>query len=267
MTILITGAAHGIGYASALALAQRGHTVIATDKKRELLETLEKEATERKLNLQYDQLDISQPADWQKAADWPVDVLMSNAAIGESGPLIEIPLDRFRHLWETNVGGMLGLMQVAAKRMIKQGEGRLIIVGSTAGRIALPMLGPYNTTKFALEAMADALRMELKQFNIHVSLIEPGKIDTGFNQRMVATKYIWLNEQSAYADDIEKMKRTDARFFAREHPVDVVVKGIVHAVESHRPRTRYITPPQVGLSIWLANVLPDSIRDWILRRI
>jgi len=267
MTILITGAAHGIGYAAALALAKQQHSVIATDKTLGLLQPLQHEAETLGLQLQYDQLDITQPIEWHKASAWPVDVFIANAAIGESGPLIELPLDRFRHLWETNVVGTLGLCQVVGQRLIKQRHGRIIIVGSTAGLVAIPTLGPYNMTKFALEAATDALRMELKQFNIFVSLIEPGKIDTGFNQKMTATKYTWLNARSAYAEQIKNMQQGDARFFANEYPVAVVTKGIIHAVEAKRPHHRYITPPQVGLSIILARWLPQRLRDWILLRL
>ena len=272
MNILITGAASGIGYAASLALAKRGHTIIATGRTVESLARLRNEAEDlqlqlQSLHIQYEQLDITQPEHWQKAADWPIDIVIHSAAIGESGPLIEIPLDRFRHLWETNVVGTIGLSQVVAKQMIKKKSGRIIIVGSTAGLITLPMLGSYNMTKFALEAAADALRMELKQFNIAVSLIEPGKIATGFNQKMTATKYTWLNHSSEYADHIDQMKHTDARFFAQEYPVDVVTKGIIHAVESKRPHSRYITPPQVGIGITLARFLPDRLKDWILTKI
>lgn len=120
-------------------------------------------------------------------------------------------------------------------------------------------------TKYALEAAADALRMELAQFGVVVSLIEPGKIATGFNQRMTATKYTWMNAQSAYADQIEQMQRADQRFFSREYPVSVVVKAIMHAVESKRPRSRYVTPPRIGWAIRLARLLPDRVRDRALR--
>lgn len=267
MTILITGAAHGIGYAAALALAKHHHNVIATDKTLGLLQPLQHEAKTLGLQLQYDQLDISQETDWHKTSAWPVDVLIANAAIGESGPLIEMPLDRFRYLWETNVVGTLGLCQVVGQRLMQQRSGRIIIVGSTAGLMAIPTLGPYNMTKFALEAAADALRMELKQFNISVPLIEPGKIDTGFNQKMTATKYTWLNASSAYAGQIKDMKQGDAHFFADEYPVTVVTKGIIHAVEAKRPHARYITPPQVSFSIKLARWLPQRLRDWILLRL
>lgn len=266
MNILITGAASGIGYASALALAQRNHAVIATGHTLASLEALRAAADKLGVKLQYEELDITKPSDWEKAASWPIDVLINNAAIGESGPLIEIPLDRFEHLWKTNIVGTLGLSQVVAKQFIQKKSGRVVIVGSTAGLLAIPMLGPYNMTKFALEAAGDALRMELKQFNIHVSLIEPGKIKTGFNQTMTATKYGWLNTQSAYGKQLAKMQKTDARFFAKEYPVEVVVKGVIDAVEARKPKTRYVTPPSTGWAIRVAKMLPDRLRDFVLMK-
>lgn len=267
-TILITGAASGIGYASALALAQRGHTIIATDKIITSLDALrEKAKTLHLQNIEYSALDISQYDDWKKALQWPVDILINNAAIGESGPLIEIPLERLEHIWRTNVLGTIGLSQIVAKKMITERTGRIIIVGSTAGLITLPMLGAYNMTKFALESAADALRMELKQWNIAVSLIEPGKIATGFNQRMTATKYEWLNSKSVYGKALETMKERDAKFFAAEYPVDVVVKDILHAVESPKPRPRYITPRRIALGIHIARFLPSMIKDRVLARL
>lgn len=263
----MTGAASGIGYAASLALAERGHSVIATDQTLASLDTLRSAVEQSGIaqRVRFEQLNIAQSEDWEKSSDWHVDVLINNAARGESGPLIEIPIERFRTLWETNVVGTLGLSQVVARQMMKQRSGRIIIVGSTAGLITLPMLGPYHMTKYALEAAADALRMELVQFGVEVSLIEPGKIATGFNQKMTATKYTWLDARSAYAEQIESMHRADQRFFAREYPVRVVVKAIVHAVEARRPRSRYVTPPPAIWAIRLARLLPDRVRDRALR--
>lgn len=260
MKILITGAGHGIGQASAIELRKRGHTVVATDLTPESLQPLVE------FGIECIVLDIANEAHWTIVEQAQVDVVICNGAIGESGPYIEIPMERLRKLFDTNVLGTVGIAQAAAKHMLEQKSGRIVIVGSTAGLVTLPMLGPYNSTKFALESVADAMRMELKQFNISVSLIEPGKIKTGFNQRMTDTKYNWLH-QSHYANQAETQKIKDAQFFSDEYPVQVVVKGIVHAVESSRPKARYVTPPSVAVGIRMARMLPDRLRDWVLAKL
>lgn len=241
-TILITGAGSGIGRDTALELARRGHSVIASTQTHEQATELKKVAEKAGLKLMVEKLDILEPVDRARAEEWDVDVLVNNAGIGQSGPVAEIPLERVRANFETNVFSALALIQGLAKGMLKKGSGRIIIVGSLAGRVYVPYLGAYCMTKFALEAEAEALRFELKPHNIHVSIIEPGPYATGFNERVAETKYEWFDENSLFASDAETIKKEEQKLFSRQAPTGSIVKKIVQAIESPRPKFRYVAP-------------------------
>ncbi len=266
-TILLTGAGSGIGRDAALALAKRGHRVIATTLTQEQADKLSEAALDLDITLETTKLDIADAADIARVSTaYQPDVLVNNAAVGESGPLTEVPLDRVRRGLEVNVVGTLAVTQAFVKRMLDAKQGRIVIVGSTAGRVVLPYLGPYHLTKYAIEAMGDALRLELAPRGIQVSLIEPGLILTGFNERMADTKYAWLKPDSAYAKDIPKMKKHDASLPAGSVGTDEVAAAIIDAVESKRPKSRYVAPKKYGRSMLLAKLVPDWIRDRAVKR-
>lgn len=250
-TILITGAAQGIGRDAAFALAKRGHRVIATTHNEEQSSVLRGEVNAKGFadRIVVRKLDITLSADIVDGVPADIDVLINNAAHGETGPIAEIPFERVQKLLSVNVMGTLAITQRAVKLMMaREGggaarfRGRIVIVSSIAGRIVVPYLGPYSMTKFALEAMGDALRNELRSFGISVSLIEPGRIYTGFNERMAATKYEWLSPASMFWSRVEAMKRSDAALPSVSSPTTSVVRAIVKSVESSRPRARYTRP-------------------------
>lgn len=262
--ILITGAGTGIGKETTLQLLKKGHTVIATAQLLEDLNDLKEEGRDLPGDLYTETLAIEHPRQHAVLDKYKPDVLVNNAGIGEGGPLAEIPMERVRQNMEINVFATLELSQYMARLCIERGSGRIIIVGSTAGLITLPFHGAYNMTKYATEAMADALRMELSPFNIQVSLIEPGKIDTGFNQRMSAKKEQWMDDSSAYWRRMKDILAFEDEFWNNgEHPASVVARDIVHAVESTRPRPRYISPRSLSWLMHLVRMLPSRIRDRI----
>lgn len=217
--------------------------------------------------MDFDVIDVTKEFDLQKIAHYQPDVLISNAAIGESGPLSEIPMERVRNNIETNVFGVLRGCQIASKYMLEKGKGRLIILGSVAGNMVIPFNGSYHMTKHALEALADGLRQELEPRGVLVSLIEPGKIDTGFNQRMAATKHQWLDKDSAFADKIKALNKADRKFWEGGATTKPVVESIVKAVESNKPRTRYFTPFRYTFLMPIFRIIPDRWLDRALRRI
>lgn len=265
--ILITGAASGIGFVTAVALARRGHDVIATAIEDRHLNTLREIAEAERLPMTFAALDLRKDADIDAAQRHDPDIVVANAAHGESGPMAEAPMDRIRHSFETNLFGHIALIQRLIPDMATKGSGRVILLSSIAGRLAVPFLGPYTMTKFAIESLGDTLRFELAPMGIHVSLIEPGNIGTGFNERMNATKYEWLDRRSRYADLIPLMKRNDRAFWKNAHPPSVVARSIIHAVESRRPRPRYVTPRRMVVASALIGIIPDRWKDAILRRI
>ncbi len=267
-TILITGAGSGIGHDTALSLAQRGHHVAATTHTEESAEQLSKEAKKIGLSIDCAKLDILNPEDRVKAVErWDPDVLINNAAIGQSGPLAEIPIEKLEENFNTNVFATLALTQEILKGMVERGQGRIVIVGSSVGRIALPYVGAYAMTKFALEAAADVLRLEMAPHNIFVSLIEPGKILTGFNRKMVDSKYEWFGANSAFASDADRVKSYEKMILTGQGPTTSVVRAITHAVEARRPRPRYVMPASIAAALVLARLLPDRARDFFINRL
>ncbi len=244
-TILITGAGSGIGRESAIALAKRGHNVIATTKTDEQGRELKIYASEKGCKLEIFTLDITNEKDAEKIRDLQIDVLLNNAGIGETGPLAEIPMERLRDVFETNVFGTIALSQIALRGMMQRKRGSVIIVSSIAGRIPLPFLAPYGMTKFALSAGAAAMRKEVSRVeaNVHVALVEPGAYATGFNELMMAKKYEWLNEGSKYFKILPSLQKDDARFAsAQTKSINSIVRQVVKAVEADKPKLRYGAP-------------------------
>lgn len=193
-TVMITGAGSGFGRGAALALAERGHQVIATTETEEQAENLRSEVP----SLTVEKLDIT-TSDVGRVAEWDLDVLINNAGAGQTGPMADVPIDRVRRLFEVNVFGTLAVTQSALPRMLAKGEGRIIIVSSIAGVMSGPAFGPYSMTKHALEAMGKAMRAELAGQGIDVTLLNPGPYLTGFNDRMADSMWEWFGEGSLNA--------------------------------------------------------------------
>jgi NAD(P)-dependent dehydrogenase (short-subunit alcohol dehydrogenase family) len=193
-TVMITGAGSGFGKGASLALAERGHRVIATTETDAQAAALRAEAPQ----LTVEKVDIT-TSDVGKAGDWDIDVLINNAGAGQTGPMADVPIDRVRHLFDVNVFGTLAVTQQVLPRMIASGAGRIIIVSSIAGVVVGPSFGPYAMTKHALEAMGKAMRAELAPQGIDVTLLNPGPYLTGFNDRMADSMWEWFGDESLNA--------------------------------------------------------------------
>ena len=257
-TILITGAGTGIGRDAAFALVARGHRVLATTFDEPQAVALRAECKARKQTLEVFKLDITSQADREKALDFEIDVLINNAAIGDSGSLAEVDVNRIRQTFEVNVFATLELTQVVLRGMIARERGTVLFVSSIAGRIPVPFLMPYSMTKFALSAAGAALRVEMDELgcNIHVALIEPGAIHTGFNQSMNDRKYEWMGETSYFKGQTASMKVKEARVFRwlEARSTGSIVKQLVKAAEARRPRLRYVAPWAQGAMVRLARI-------------
>ncbi|SOC41747.1 SDR family oxidoreductase [Salinicoccus kekensis] len=191
-TILVTGAGTGFGKGIAFSLAEKGKSVIASVEAMSQVSALEKEAKDRGLEMKIEKLDVTSEKDRQKAWTWDVDVLVNNAAVKEGGSLVDIPEDNLRHQFEVNTFGPILLTKGFARKMIEKKQGRIVFVSSISGLVSTPLSGPYNGSKHALEAFAEALSQELQEFNIEVATINPGPYLTGFNDREFET---WKNWQ------------------------------------------------------------------------
>jgi short-subunit dehydrogenase len=257
-TILITGAGTGIGHDAALALAARGHRVLATTLTQAQAEALLATARATGVSLEAFKLDVTRPEDREQARALPIDVLISNAGVGESGSLAEVEVDRIRQTFEVNVFGALELVQIVLAGMIARREGTILLVSSIAGRVPVPFLMPYGMSKFALSAAGAGLRAELDELDcgVHVSLIEPGAIHTGFNQAMLARKYTWMGERSYFSSVLPRLQAREQRSFRWLEATSTrgIVACIVKASESRRPRLRYVSPAWQGAMIRLARM-------------
>jgi len=238
---MITGAGSGFGKGTAIALAARGHKVIATTETAEQASDLRKDVPQ----LQVEKLDITSASDVAGASKFDVDVLINNAGAGQTGPMADVPMARVRHLFEVNVFGTLAITQAVLPKMAARGSGRIIIVSSIAGVMAGPSFGPYSMTKHALEAMGKSMRAELAPSGIDVTLINPGPYNTGFNDRMAASMWEWFGEGaiSAPATDLLRIMGTMVTTNQMD-PVDVVNR-LVELVEAETTTENNFMPPEI----------------------
>lgn len=256
MKILITGARGGIGLEAALQLAERGHDVIASVHLAESIPVVEAAARENGVVLAVEKLDILDEKDRQRVAAYDIDVLINNAAIGESGSLFEVPLERIRKSFETNVISSIALSQQFAHSMVERGSGKIIFIGSLGGRLVVPFMGPYIMTKFALEGAVDTLRVELRPLGIKVCLVEPGAYATGFNEKMHATKYEWMDESSLYNHHLSYIRLFEkGNIRIQSKRIHRIARQIVKATEAKRPRARYIAPWWQGMGVRILKIL------------
>jgi len=251
-TIMITGAGTGFGKLAAFALARRGHSVIAATYDPAQADALAGEAAKHGVTLKIITLDITNESDRAQVTGSGINVLINNAAVGESGALAEVPLDRIRRTLETNVIGSIGMVQMAVPELIKRGGGTIVFVTSLAGRMPIPFLAPYGMTKFALECSGAALAVELEPFNIRVSMVEPGAFATGFNEAQIATKYSWMGPDSLYRDKKDFIKKNEGTVLGLQSAkIEKVVDAMVTAAEARKPKLRYAVPKWQGAGIQL----------------
>jgi len=183
-SVIITGANRGIGLAAAMAFAKAGYKVFATMRNPERAEVLRKKVNEESLNITLSSMDVNSDESVNRAIDsilnesGPVDVLVNNAGIERHGSIEELAMTDFKSVMETNYFGVLRCIKRVLPLMRKQRKGCIINIASVSGRIATSPLGAYSASKFALEAISEALAMEVKPFNIRVGIVEPGIINT-----------------------------------------------------------------------------------------
>lgn len=262
--VLLTGTSSGIGRRAVHALAQKGCHVVATARSLEDIETLAAE------NVDVAELDVTHEASMAQvvrdtlAAHGRIDALVNNAGYGMFLPVEETPLEALRAMYEVNLFGLHRLTQLVLPSMRRQGAGRIVNVSSIAGHVGFPMIGHYCGSKFAVRGMSQALRAEVRPFGIHVSLIEPGSIGTGFGQRAEQERDRAKGIDTAYAGMYDRFDRLHS-FKGRGHP-DVIARRIVHACTSRRPRFHYLAPWDAKGASVLNRMLPDAAINAALAR-
>jgi NAD(P)-dependent dehydrogenase (short-subunit alcohol dehydrogenase family) len=269
--VLITGATAGIGRTTALHLAKQGHHVIATGRKVAELASLKSEAGAARLDTLV--LDVTSASSIASAVSAVsaltggagLDVLVNNAGFGVLGPTSEISDSEMRRQFETNVFGLMNVTRAFLPRMRERRAGRIINVSSVGGRMTLPYFGVYNSTKYALESLSDALRYELRPFGIDVSLIEPGVIRTNFEATAVSN--LSSLNQTPYSGALgkyEQMSKMADRFAS--NPI-VIAKAIARAVNARRPAARYVAPWSTNFVLFFKAIAPTFVWDWAMRKV
>jgi NAD(P)-dependent dehydrogenase (short-subunit alcohol dehydrogenase family) len=268
-TILITGATSGIGRDAAVYLASRGHRVFACGRNERALAELRAEDGITALAL-----DVTSPAsiaaakaEVDRLTDGAgVDVLINNAGYGLMGPLEMLSDDDVRAQFETNVFGLLAVTRAFLPAMRERRSGRILNVSSVGGRITFPLGGAYHATKYAVEAMSDALRMEVRQFGIEVVLIEPGYIKTGFTSTSVSLLERYKDGGSPYAAVLAQADGIEGKLERFAAEPRAVSRAIERAITSRRPRARYVAPWINAFGPWFRQWMPTRLLDWVLRR-
>jgi NAD(P)-dependent dehydrogenase (short-subunit alcohol dehydrogenase family) len=268
-TILITGCSSGIGLRCAEILKQRGWRVFATARKHTDVEQLRSQGFES-LQLDLDDSDSirSAVAATLEQTGGTLDALFNNGAYGQPGAVEDLSRDTLRQQFETNLFGTAELTNTVIPVMRRQGHGRIVQNSSVLGFVAMPYRGAYNASKFALEGLSDTLRLELKGSNIHLSLIEPGPIESRFRSNAFAAFKAHIDPaQSPHRDNYAAMearliKQGPAAPFTL--PADAVAEKLIHALESRHPRTRYPVTLPTHLFAWLKRLLPDRWLDGVL---
>lgn len=267
--VLVTGASSGIGRATARSFADAGAVVYAGARRPESQRELASEGFRPVA------LDVTDAASMVTAVEeiesrhGRVDVLINNAGYALNGPVEELTMDDVRRQFETNVFGLIRMAQLVLPAMRDRGHGRIINLGSVGGTLTAPGAGAYHASKYAVEAISDALRMEVAAFGIQVTLIQPTAVRTPFAAKINGTMRD-TGPDSPYAEFKDVLARTTERMFSgRGYGVirpEAVASTILRAASADRPRTRYLVGASARLYTMLHQVLPDRAWDGIMAR-
>ncbi len=272
-SVVITGASTGIGAACALYLDRLGFTVFAGVRNSQDGATLQRQGVSGLIPLLLDVTDEvlikkAQAFVSEKVGSNGLYGLINNAGIAVVGPLEAVPIPDLRRQLEINVIGQVAVTQ-AFLPLIRKARGRIVNMGSIAGRGAMPLMGPYAASKFALEAMTDALRLELQQWGIEVSIVEPGAIATpiweksGKDAADLETA-MPMELRSMYAAVVAAVRKVVGEAAERAIAADAVAQAVEHALTASRPKTRYLVGTDAKLRALMIKLLPDRLSDAVL---
>lgn len=260
--VLITGASSGIGNKTASLLAKNGFIVYAAARRLDKMANLEAEG------IHLIEMDVTNDESMVKGVktilekEKQIDVLINNAGYGSYGALEDVPLSEARYQFEVNIFGLARLTQLVLPHMRQQRSGKIINISSMGGKFGEPHGAWYHATKYAVEGLSDSLRMELKQFNINVVIIEPGAIKTEWNT-IARENLMKVSGNTAYADLVAKhyrmLENADKGNLGSE-PM-VIAKTILKAVSSNKPKTRYVTGGGAKLILFMRRILSDKLFD------
>jgi NAD(P)-dependent dehydrogenase (short-subunit alcohol dehydrogenase family) len=265
--VLITGCSSGIGRAAALEAARRGHAVFATARNRNDLADLERG------DLHTLTLDVTSGTSIRAALDavlakaGRLDALVNNAGYAQYGSAEDVSSEEWRAQFDVNFFGTLEVTRAALPALRESGRGTIVMISSVAGKVPVPFASPYCSAKHALEALSDALRVELYPFGVRVAVIEPGPTPTRFTERARSIVAPLLSRPGPYRSFYAGAERAmDGDFQKGGTSAEAVARVIVDAVEAEHPRARYRVGAMAKTLIPMTSILPEKWRDWMMRK-
>jgi len=269
--ILITGCSSGIGLDAARTLRARGWRVFASCRKEADCDRLRAEGFDAPRIDYEDEASIASGlAEVLAATGGRVDVLFNNGAYAIPGPIEDVPSDAMRAIFQANLIGWHELTRQVIPVMREQGSGRIVQCSSVLGLVAMKWRGAYVATKFALEGLSDAMRLELAGTGIEVSIIDPGPIDTAFRRNAILQFEKWIDWENStrvqeYRDNLlDTLYEGSSR--GPQWPASAVTKALIHAAEARRPKARYHVTTPTRVMALLRRILPVRVLDRILQK-
>ena len=267
--VLVTGCSTGIGRAVVEDLLLQGHTVWATARRPDTLADLADRGAHVTALDVTDEASMSAAVAEVEAAHGSVGTLVNNAGFGEYGAVEEVDMDKVRAMFETNVFGLARMCQLVLPGMRRAGKGRIINIGSMGGRFTFPLGGYYHATKYAVEALTDALRMEVTAFGVDVALVEPGITRSSFVEKTTESDGMGGAPDSPYAALRASVSRSNTE--AYRNPMmsvsaESVAQVVTSAVAADRPRTRYLLTPAAKVMAATHAVAGDRVWDRLMAR-
>lgn len=273
-TVLVTGGTDGLGRATAILLAERGYRVFAGGRSTEKIHALIQLAERHKLPLEAIALDVCDDASVEQAVAeierraGPVEILVNNAGIAIMAAMEDLSLADLHRQFETNIFGVMRVTKRVLPEMRRRRRGRIINLSSISGKIAAPLFGAYSSSKHALEAISDSMRLELYAYDVHVVLIEPGYIHTNMNRTAAelsanyakgaaASPYNWIYQR--FLGSWDKVRRA-----SRYQPEDCA-RVILRAVRDTQPRARYTVTSRARTGVIARRLLPDALMDRFMK--
>src|SRR3954468_15113285 len=271
-SVLVTGASRGIGRETALRLARAGWEIHAGIRRPEDGEALKRDAPAGRIRSV--PLDVTDEAQVGALADTlpaRLDGVVNNAGVVVPGPVEALDPAELRRQFDINVVGQVAVTQAVLPR-IREARGRIVLMSSVSGRVSTPLLGAYAASKFAIEALGDALRVEVAPWGIHVTLIEPGAIDTeiwrsALDQANEAEASLSADHRALYARHVAGLRKTIPRIQKQSSSPERVAAAVERPLAEEKPRARYLVGQDAYVQLGIQRVLPPRARDGLFARL
>jgi NAD(P)-dependent dehydrogenase (short-subunit alcohol dehydrogenase family) len=265
--ILVTGCSSGIGRATAIEAAARGHRVFASGRRLPDLADLAVRGIDTLVIDVTDEASVARGVAAVLSGAGRIDALVNNAGFGQYGAIEDVSETEWRRQFDVNLFGTLSVLRAVLPAMRDARGGTIVNVSSVAGKVSIPFAGPYSASKHAIEAVSDALRVEVAPWRIRVVVIEPGPIGTRFGDRTREARARILGTPGPYSSFYENAERASEKDFQRgKRSPELVARVIVRAIESRSPRTRYRVAPLAKILLPLKALASDRFLDRRLKR-